>query len=120
MKNYTLFPWPLIILVLLMLIGLHAMADEFSATLTASSNNNVTTNVLTFKTLNGSSNNFDVNDEPIPSPFTPIIPLFSYFPSTGNDSIFFVKTDARPDADTLSWPFKLRADNLGGAVNLEC
>ncbi|MDP7000206.1 MAG: hypothetical protein QF569_29520, partial [Candidatus Poribacteria bacterium] len=63
MKTTTQFSISLAIFCFLTMIGFSAIADEFTGILTATSSNTaVAPSILTFKVMDGSSNDYDAND----------------------------------------------------------
>ena len=115
MSDATLSTITFVFCVFLIVIGLPVDADQYAATITATSDDTVVApSALTFKAVDGSSNSYDANDTAYPADPPGSVRLFAYFPSTGSPFISKVSTDAKPDADEVSWTFKLRADITGG------
>ena len=116
MKNSTGFPILLTIVAFSTFTVIFSMADEWEATLTATSNDaEVEVQELTYKTVIGSTDGFDAGrDTPAP-PKAPVpVELYIFFPVTGNPFITRLRTDVRAPAETVSWSFNLQADVTGG------
>ena len=101
-------------------LSLLAQADEWAATLTATSSNTaVAAQTVNFKTVDGATGGYDVASDGAapPAPFAPV-GLDIYFPVSGNVFITRLTTDAKADTtDSISWSFGLRADSAGGTLS---
>ena len=119
MKNLTNVPISLLVAYLLTVMALASLADEWEATLTATSNDNsVEAKKLFYKTVLGATDGFDVGkDTPAPPQAPAPIKLDAFFPVAGNLFISRLRIDARPPAPSISWQFTLQADEIDGNLS---
>ena len=119
MKNLTNVPISLLVAYLLTVMALASLADEWEATLTATSNDNsVVAKKLFYKTVLGATDGFDAGkDTPAPPQAPAPIKLDAFFPVAGNLFISRLRIDARPPAPSISWQFTLQADEIDGNLS---
>ena len=119
MKNLTNVPISLLVAYLLTVMALASLADEWEATLTATSNDNsVEAKKLFYKTVLGATDGFDPGkDTPAPPQAPAPIKLDAFFPVAGNLFISRLRIDARPPAPSISWQFTLQADEIDGNLS---
>ena len=119
MKNLTNVPISLLVAYLLTVMALASLADEWEATLTATSNDNsVEAKKLFYKTVLGATDGFDAGkDTPAPPQAPAPIKLDAFFPVAGNLFISRLRIDARPPAPSISWQFTLQADEIDGNLS---
>ena len=120
MKSYLLLTGAVLLLSLCLTLGMIAQADEWAATLTATSSNTaVAAQTVNFKTVDGATGGYDAGSDGSAPPLAPApVWLDIYFPVSGNVFITRLTTDAKADTtDSISWSFGLRADSAGGTLS---